>query len=421
MSATPPHLLFSSRGGDHLYLAARSQLYDLPDGWRDDLPLPSLLTDLARPGRADPDFAHVPEPEPQHLSLNVSSSCNLACSYCYAGQGGFGGRQAAAMRPQVARAAVDRLLAGADRRYPVTVGFIGGEPFVGRPLIHDVVAYASERAARLGFDLRFSVTTNATLLTDRDRELLRAHPFAVTVSIDGDRATHDAARPATGGRGSWDRTVAAIAPLLAEPGRARIAARATVRRGEFDLIARFDALRAAGFSEIGFSPLRRSPDRGAAIAGDAWQSYLDALTAVARAELDRAARGEPIRLTNLAVALKEIERGAASPFPCGAGGGYFSVAADGGWYACHRAIGDDEYLLGDNSGLDRDRRRHFLAARHVDAEVDCRACWARTLCSGGCHQEKSERSAQSCDFVRGWLSFCLAAFCEGAGSRTQGE
>jgi uncharacterized protein len=112
------------------------------------------------------------------------------------------------------------------------------------------------------------------------------------------------------------------------------------------------------------------------------------------------------------VALKQLHRGASSPYPCGAGGGYFSVAADGRWYACHRAIGNASFELGSSEGIDAARRRRFLEARHVHSQTECRTCWARYLCSGGCHQEAAARTAGSCDFVRGWLDFCLKTYCE---------
>ena len=73
--------------------------------------------------------------------------------------------------------------------------------------------------------------------------------------------------------------------------------------------------------------------------------------------------------------------------------------------------------MGDNRGLDSARRRRFLEQRHVHAQADCRVCWARYLCSGGCHQEASARTRASCDFIRGWLEFCLAAYCELVGRR----
>jgi uncharacterized protein len=315
------------------------------------------------------------------------------------------------MKADVARDAINRLFAAADPTRPVTVGFLGGEPFVNRALVHDTVSYAQARGARLGLDVRFSVTTNATLLRPDDLRLLRDNAFAVTVSLDGDAAVHDAQRPTYGRAGSYDAVCRAIGPLLAAPGHAKIAARATVSRSNFDLPARFEAIRAVGFSEVGFAPLKAAP-AGGALAGDDWLRYLEALCDVARRELANALAGGAVALSNLAIALRQLRRGVSAPYPCGAGGGYFSVSAEGRWYACHRAIGHPDYELGDNSGLDGERRRTFLAARHVHAQTDCRVCWARYLCSGGCHQEAAARSVASCDFIRGWLDFCLAAYCE---------
>ena len=149
-----------------------------------------------------------------------------------------------------------------------------------------------------------------------------------------------------------------------------------------------------------------------ALDGADWTEYLNAMIALADREVAGLFFGRPLRLTNLAVALKQLHRGFSMPYPCGAGGGYFSVGADGTWYACHRAIGQDTYALGDNSGLDQSRRSAFIRARHVHAQAECRLCWARYLCSGGCHQEASARSDSSCGFIRGWLDYCLKAYSE---------
>jgi uncharacterized protein len=276
------------------------------------------------------------------------------------------------------------------------------------------VAYASAAGGRLGLDVRFSVTTNGTLLRAADLDMLRRHPFAVTVSMDGPAAVQDAQRPRhRDGAGSWALVVERVAPLLASPGRAKLAARATVtRHGMFDLADRLEALASLGFPEVGFAPLKAAPEGAGPLREEDWPRYLAALVQASRGEMARLRRGLPIRLTNLAVALKQLHRGASSPYPCGAGGGYFSVAADGRWYACHRAIGEAAYELGDNAGLDAARRRRFLEARHVHAQTECRTCWARYLCSGGCHQEAASRTVASCDFVRDWLDFCLRAYCE---------
>jgi uncharacterized protein len=413
---------FRSGVGEHVLIVRHSRIFDLPAETAGvfDSGSPAAQTLAEALGLSTADEAPleaVVAPTPQSISLNVSASCNLSCDYCYADRGAFAGRQPSPMSWTVAQAAIDRLLAAADPHAPVTIGFLGGEPFANRSLIHQAVAYATEAGRTRHFDVRFSVTTNGTLLRSEDVGLLRAHPFAVTVSVDGGGELQNRKRPAALGKDSFALLCAGTRELLHHPGLARVSARATVTRDHLDLLERFDAIGALGFPEIGFSPLRVAPAGAGALRDSDWPAYLAALVRLARRELAAARQGAPIRLTNLAVALQQLHRGASAPYPCGAGGGYFSVAAGGKWYACHRAIGSPAYELGDNDGLDPMRRARFLSERHVHAQAACGTCWARYLCSGSCHQEASARSDSSCGFIRGWLEFCLAAYCELAEER----
>ncbi len=404
--------VFRSALGTHVLLLARSQVFDVsPDLaealQRGDPEARQLLEDTAST-EANPSLADVPEIPPQSISLNLTSACNLGCSYCYADRGSFGGAQSGVMSQAVALAAVDRVLDGCDRRAPVTIGFLGGEPFLQRTLLHEVVAHAARRGVKLGLVVRFSVTTNGTLFEPDDLALLREHRFAVTVSIDGGRTVHDRKRRLLHGPSSFDLIARSLAPLLERPGQAQLSARATVTRDDFALGGRYDDIVALGFRDVGFSPVRVGA--GALLDAD-WPAYLKASLALAERELERLIAHEHTSFSNLAVALRQIHRGAAAPYPCGAGGGYFSVSTRGSWYACHRAIGDAAFELGSSAGLDLEKRRAFLASRHVHAQSACRTCWARYLCSGSCHQEVAARGDASCDFVRGWLEFCLAAYC----------
>jgi len=183
----------------------------------------------------------------------------MGCSYCYADEGKFG-KRARMMSLDVARSAVDRLMLEAAPRADLLVGFMGGEPFLHRALLREIVPYASAQARRSGHTVRFSVTTNATLLTDDDVRLLADHDFQVAVSIDGPKALNDAQRPLNGGGSAYDRVLAAL-ERFDRLGRPRhLSARATVTPAGGPLLAILDHLVALGFDSVGLSPVLVSPD-----------------------------------------------------------------------------------------------------------------------------------------------------------------
>lgn len=400
---------FRSRLGTHVLVLRGSQILDVDEhtlATLDELALAPYLDHGKRLG-----LSAVPSVAAQNLSLNVTSACNLACDYCYADRGAFGGAQGGAMSEATAEQAIDTLFAGCDRRVMATIGFLGGEPFLRRRLVHHVVGYATRRASALGQPVGFSVTTNGTLLQAEDLDLVRSHRFAVTVSLDGGRATHDRRRITILGQGSWADTMAGVRPLLADPGSAVLTARATLTTDDLDLVGRYDALAAEGFAAIGFAPVRVG---FGAFGDEHWPRWLQASIALGERELATIRAGGDTAFDNLRVALRRLHTGSSSPYPCGAGGGYASVSTAGRWFACHRAIGQEDYALGDldgHGGVDPARQRQFLADRHVERLEPCRSCWARYLCSGGCHQEATTRTTAACDAIRGWLEFCLDAYC----------
>jgi uncharacterized protein len=107
-------------------------------------------------------------------------------------------------------------------------------------------------------------------------------------------------------------------------------------------------------------------------------------------------------------------------YPCGAGGSYVGIASDGDMFACHRFVGDHTARLGDvASGIDPQAQSAWLEARNLRFQEPCTGCWARHLCGGGCHFEVAHRGRASCDYIRGWLDYCLGAYARLAGSANE--
>jgi uncharacterized protein len=411
------HLFRDDRGG-HLFLVDGSQLFDLDDGtferfaaaaddqeMSDILRISGLASEPRQIGDDVPDDVSV-----RALSLAIAQKCNLGCTYCYAQEGSFGSAPKN-MTLEMALASVDLLISETRPDERINLAFLGGEPLVNRTVLRRATEYASSRAAERDQAIGFSITTNGTLVEPDDAEFFDRYGFAVTVSLDGPADVHDRLRPFKGGRGSFERIIARIRPLLARRGRMQTTARVTVTPDNLDLRRTLDELLDLGFHSAGFSPMLASPTKRGEMDRSALQAMLAAMIECGE-EFERRTRiGERYAFSNVLTALREIHRGSHRPYPCGAGGGYLGVSADGKLAACHRFVGDAAADMGSiSTGIDRTRKAAWLQDRHVHRQTPCVACWARYLCGGGCYHEVTERGRPACEFIRGWLHFVLQLY-----------
>jgi len=344
------------------------------------------------------------------LSLAVAQKCNLGCSYCYASQGGFGG-PAKNMTWDTARRAVEMLIGGAEPDARVNLAFLGGEPLVNREILRAATEHAAGLAAERRVRAGFSITTNGTLLTEDDAEFFERHGFAVTISLDGLREDHDRERPFKNGGGSFDRIMRLVRPLLTKQRKMQVSVRATVTPRNRRLRESLDFFLGMGFHSVGFSPVLRSPTGRGELPAEDLSAVLQAMIECGLEFERRLIHGERYGFMNLMNALREIHRGTHRPYPCGAGAGYLGVSAEGDLSACHRFVNDLEGSMGHlDRGIDRQAQNTWLAERHVHNQTPCRGCWARYLCSGGCHHEVIARGRTACDFIRGWLLYCFQSY-----------
>jgi uncharacterized protein len=407
---------FRTEFGEFVLVVNGSQVYALPDevGSMLDSTPPELIESLLdRFGITSTPFIDTEplrSPALHALSLAVAQKCNLACSYCYAQEGAFGGKETA-MDTQVAFAAVDLLFSGAKCGERVQLTFLGGEPLTHRNLIYQCTERALVNAKRQGVEVGFSITTNGTLITPEVGEFFEEHGFAVTVSLDGVGAVNDRLRMFKDGRGSYQRTLERVQPLLRRQCKMQVSARVTVTPDNLNLLETLNAFLDKGFHSVGFSPMLRSPRGNGEMSHIALESMLTSMIECGEEFERRVHAGQRFGFANLNTALHEIHKGTHRPYPCGAGAGYMGVSAEGDLYACHRFVEDPVGLMGDViHGVNVERQNQWLAARNVHQQEPCRSCWARYLCGGGCHHEVIQRGRPACDYIRGWLDYCLKAY-----------
>lgn len=153
----------------------------------------------------------------REMILVVTENCNLRCKYC-----AYGGtykyqrtHSTRRMSSQVAKKAIDYFLdeyvaPESVGHLPVrtVIGFYGGEPLLRFDLIKYCVEYARSKenfeSARCGF----SITTNATLLTDEIIDYFVENEVKLSVSLNGPKEEHDRLRVYRNGGGTFDRVMA---------------------------------------------------------------------------------------------------------------------------------------------------------------------------------------------------------------------
>ncbi len=369
-------------------------------------------------GRIDPTpDAMLPFMEPSIGSLTafVTSGCNFSCAYCYA-QTASGAGAGGHMSFETGRRLLDLLLAGADRRREIRFHFLGGEPLLNMPVITRLIDHGRTHASKLGKRIRFGLTTNGALLTEELVRYFLAHQVGVTVSLDGPQDVHDALRSTARGRGTYSDVLQAVTPLLrARPTRARV----TITRRCLDITRIVEHLLRAGFAEVGVSPVQSSePDL--ALRDEDHARILDEYRSLADRYLEEARHGRVYGFANLANLLRQIHAGRGQAYPCGAGIQLFAADVDGTLYPCHRFAGLEAYALGDQErGIDRDRQARWLRQARVDSRPDCRCCWARYICGGGCYHltvtalgNVTRKTASLCPHLREWYELGLTTYAE---------
>ncbi len=354
------------------------------------------------------------------IVLNVTTGCNLGCTYCYK-EDLTTPKAETRMDLETAKRGIDLLLRESGDRPRVNVVFFGGEPLSNMALIRDVVIYAEESCERAGKTVDFSLTTNATLLDEDKIAFLNAHRFGLSVSIDGPKAVHDRHRRSIGGTGTYD-VVAAKTRLLLERYRARpVGARVTVTAGAIDVCSIHAHLRdEIGFAEVGFAPVTSGASALLKLNGEELSAFFDNMKALGRAYRDAAIRGENTGFSNMHQLMADLHLGNRKTLPCGAGVGLLAVDAGGGLNLCHRFTGSDLETFGDvRSGIAKDRLGQFLEKAGDHTGLACETCRIRNLCAGGCYHESYVNYDDAlsptylyCDLMRDWIDFGIQVYAE---------
>ena len=341
------------------------------------------------------------------LCLHIAHTCNLNCSYCFASQGKYHGDRAL-MSFEVGKRALDFLVEHSGSRHNLEVDFFGGEPLMNFDVVKQLVAYARSIEKEKDKHFRFTLTTNGVLIDDDVIDFVNREMSNVVLSLDGRKEVHDRYRVDYAGNGSWEKIVPKFQKLVAAREGKNYYMRGTFTHANPDFLEDIKTMLDLGFSELSMEPVVAAAGDPAALTESDKAIVMEQYEKLAEMMLQRDKEGNPFTFYHYMIDLKGGPCIYKRISGCGSGTEYMAVTPWGDLYPCHQFVGEEKFKLGDIwNGVSNHAIQEEFASCNVYAREECRDCWARLYCSGGCaanayHATGSVRGVyqQGCDLFR---------------------
>ncbi|MBR2876559.1 MAG: thioether cross-link-forming SCIFF peptide maturase [Clostridia bacterium] len=318
------------------------------------------------------------------MCLHVAHTCNLNCEYCFASQGKYHGERAL-MDFETGKKALDFLIANSGTRHNLEVDFFGGEPLMNWGVVKKLVAYAREQEKIYNKNFRFTLTTNGILIDDDVIEFSNKEMSNVVLSLDGRKEVHDRLRKDYLGKGSYDIIVPKFQEFVKRRGNKSYYMRGTFTHANTDFVNDIIHMADLGFTELSMEPVVCSPDDKSALTKEDLPVLFEQYELLAKEMLKRQKNGKPITFYHYMLDLKHGPCIYKRISGCGSGTEYVAVTPNGDIYPCHQFVGDSKYLLGNiYDGITNTEVQNEFKLCNAYARPDCKDCWAKLYCSGGC-------------------------------------
>jgi uncharacterized protein len=325
-----------------------------------------------------------PESKLKALCVNVSHFCNLSCAYCFTGGGSYGG-DGELMSLDTGKRAIDFLVENSGGRKNLDVDFFGGEPLLNFGVCKEIVAYARSVEQRCGKKFRFTLTTNGMLIDDDVVSFSNREVHNVVLSLDGRPETNDASRRLSGEEGSYEHVVPKLKWLVEARRGKGYYIRGTYTRNNLDFVSDVLHIADLGFTELSMEPVVTKPGAPLGLTMDDLPALFREYELLAIEMLRRKKEGSGFSFYHFTLDLADgpcVHKRIAG---CGVGTEYLAVTPRGELYPCHQFVGERSFLMGDVwRGITNDKLQGEFDDLSILTRAECRECWARYYCSGGC-------------------------------------
>ncbi|MBQ3519991.1 MAG: thioether cross-link-forming SCIFF peptide maturase [Clostridia bacterium] len=318
------------------------------------------------------------------ICLHVAHDCNLACKYCFAGKGEYNGEKAL-MSYETGKQALDFLVANSGTRHNLEVDFFGGEPLMNFEVVKQLTAYGRSLEEKYNKNFRFTLTTNGILVDDEVINFCNREMSNVVLSIDGRKCVNDRMRVSRNGNGSYDHILPKFLQFVEQRGNKDYYLRGTYTGFNKDFSADIIHLADLGFKELSMEPVVCDPSEEYSLHESDIPALCEQYQILADEMLRRKREKNGFTFYHYMIDLMGGPCIAKRISGCGVGVEYMAVTPTGELYPCHQFVSDDRFLLGNVwDGVLHPEVLNEFKHCNVYAHEECKDCFARLYCSGGC-------------------------------------
>ncbi len=319
------------------------------------------------------------------MCINISHDCNLRCEYCFAAKGDFG--QGRCLMPlETAKKAIDFIIANSGTRRNLEVDFFGGEPLMNFDVVKQTVEYARSIEKQYNKNFRFTITTNGLLLDDDKIDYINREMNNAVLSLDGRKEVNDRMRVTPNGKGCYDVIVPKYQKLVAGRGDKDYYIRGTFTKYNLDFTNDILHFRELGFDQLSIEPVVSDPKLDYSIKDEDLPRVFEEYERLADTIIASRRRGDRYNFFHFMIDLNQGPCAIKRLRGCGCGNEYVAVTPQGDIYPCHQFVGMEQFRMGNlNDGTFDTEMKLDFAKANVYSKENCRDCWAKFYCSGGCN------------------------------------
>ena len=331
----------------------------------------------------------------------ASGLCNMRCKYCFYED--LSENRSRKLMGMMDITTAERMICEAFRVVSpggtITFLFQGGEPtLAGLDFFRNFMELEG-KYAKANIRCSHAIQTNGYCLTEEWAAFFREHDFLVGLSIDGTQAIHDSFRVDAGGKGTWEKTVAALKLLEQYRVETNILCVVTGQ------VAKKAPQVYRSLTQLGRHPLQFIPcldpieaRRGSEVYSlkpDAYGKFLCSLFDCWYRDWKT---GNYVSIRTFDDYLRILLR--MPPSSCAASGGcgsYLVVEGDGSLYPCDFYV-LDSWRLGNildcslEDALSCEKGKEFLQESRKRPD-ECRSCRYMPICRGGCKRDWMENGS----------------------------